>query len=357
VSGSGERFDFEEGTLAAAVTRASDRAWNASAALDLSALKLQAGDSLVYHAVARDARAGDVGLASSDTFVVEIAGPGQVALEGFEMPPDGDRYALSQQMIVLKIQRLLARQRSLTVDAWREEAASIAAEQRAVRANFVFLMGGHVEDEEEEAEQSHEIQEGRLQTHARAEVSAAITHMTRAEQALAAIEVAAALPPARAAVEALQRAFGRNRYFLRTIPVRNRIDPARRLSGELAEARDWNRDVRQAAPDGEGQAARALLGRLLDLGPRFAAGGQRVPAATATALAEEALAIAPSDPEWQQIAQRLQRLSERPSTAYADADFRSTVKAVAARIQRRIPTAPLDVLAGPLRSAWTEVRR
>ena len=35
-----------------------------------------------------------------------------------------------------------------------EQTGAIAAEQRAVRGNFVFLMGGHVEDEEEEAEQS-----------------------------------------------------------------------------------------------------------------------------------------------------------------------------------------------------------
>ena len=59
-----------------------------------------------------------------------------------------------------------------------EQTSAIAAEQRAVRANFVFLMGGHVEDEEEEAEQSHEIQEGRLENTARREISRAVSHMT-----------------------------------------------------------------------------------------------------------------------------------------------------------------------------------
>ena len=43
------------------------------------------------------------GSPSSDTFFIEIAGPGQVALAGFELPPDRERYALSQQMIVLKL--------------------------------------------------------------------------------------------------------------------------------------------------------------------------------------------------------------------------------------------------------------
>ena len=53
-----------------------------------------------------------------------------------------------------------------------------------MRSNFVFLMGGHVEDEEEEAEQSHEIQEGRLENSARRDISRAVAHMTSTEQAL-----------------------------------------------------------------------------------------------------------------------------------------------------------------------------
>ena len=87
-------------------------------------------------------------------------------------------------MIVLKIQRLRARERTLGRAALEEATASIAAEQRAVRANFIFLMGGHVEDEEEEAERSSEIAEGRLQSSARKEINAAIDYMSRAEQAL-----------------------------------------------------------------------------------------------------------------------------------------------------------------------------
>ena len=46
--------------------------------------------------------------------VVEIAGAGQVAVDGLEMPTNQQRYALSQQMIVLDIQRLRARERRLS---------------------------------------------------------------------------------------------------------------------------------------------------------------------------------------------------------------------------------------------------
>ena len=51
-----------------------------------------------------------------------------------------------------------------------EQAGLIAAEQRSVRANFIFLLGGDVEDEEEEAAQSTEISEGRLTNTARREI-------------------------------------------------------------------------------------------------------------------------------------------------------------------------------------------
>ncbi len=91
-------------------------------------------------------------------------------------------------MIVLKLQRLRAREPSLARAAVEEELGALAAEQRAVRANFIFLTGGHVEDEEEEAEHSHEIQEGRLENTARKEIATAIQFMSRAEQAMIAIQ-------------------------------------------------------------------------------------------------------------------------------------------------------------------------
>src|SRR3954466_13060005 len=249
VSGTGEQFSFTEGTLPATVTRQSDRSWTMKAALSLAQLKLEPGDSLIYRAVAVDGRPGGDGLASSDTFFVELAGPGDVPLEGVEMPPDKERYALSQAMIVVKIQRLLAKERAMPRHDVEEQAANIAAEQRAVRANFIFLLGGEVEDEQVEAETSHEIQEGRLANQARREIVNATVLMGRGERELAAGAANQALPPAQDAVKALQRAFGHSRYLLRALPSRVRIDPARRLSGDLASASDRTRGLAPAAAD------------------------------------------------------------------------------------------------------------
>jgi hypothetical protein len=181
------------------------------------------------------------------------------------MPPDKERYALSQAMIVLKIERLMAREKSLTRDALVEAAGNIAAEQRAVRANFIFLLGGEIEDEQVEAEASHEISEGRLLNQARLEIVRATNLMSSVEKALSALSTAQALPPAREAVKALQRAFGHSRYLLRALPSRARIDPARRLSGDLTTAQDWTRLLAPAAPDPLTNTARAALLDLVDI--------------------------------------------------------------------------------------------
>jgi len=349
VSGTGEQFEFVEGTVPVRVERRSGRVWRADGGLALASLKLGPGDSLVYRAVARDQRPGDAGLAASDTYFVEIAGPGQVALEGVEMPPALERYAMSQQMIVMKLERLRAREAGMPGAAVVEETASISAEQRTVRANFVFLLGGHVDDEEVEAEQSHEIQEGRLENTARKDINSAISQMTRVEQGLSAVNTSAALPPARAAVESLQRAFGRSRYLLRSLAARSRLDPARRLTGDLSDAADWRRIV-PAAEARHGEAARQMLDRLLRLAEGMASGRPSDPA-DLHGLAEAALAIDPGSPLWREVARKL-----------PDANRLSAVQEVIAlmspeTLRGALPRTPLSQPESPIRRALDAERR
>lgn len=359
VSGSGEQFDFEEGTLPLRVSRDTARDWKGAAELSIAALRLEPGDALVYRAVARDRRPGDVGFASSDTFFVEIRGPGQVPLEGVEMPPDEERYALSQQMVVLKIERLRARERTITRAALEEETALIAAEQRAVRANFIFLMGGHVEDEFEEAEASHEIQEGRLENNARKDISAAIHHMTGAEQGLTAVSTGAALPPARAAVQALQRAFGRNRYILRSLAVRSRIDPSRRMTGDRTGAADWRRALLPPAPDPAAATARELLAQIMELVDLVAAGAT-VPQARWTELAERALAAGSGASEWQAVASAIVQTRDALAAGGGSKDVPEALKtALAPAIEKaqrgaRLPSTAATAPTPSLMRAWAE---
>ena len=315
VSGTGEQFSFTEGTLPATIARASDQQWKLQATLSLAGLKLEPGDALIYRAVAADKRPGGAGIASSDTYFVEVAGPGDVPLEGVEMPPDRERYALSQAMIVLKIERLMAREKSMARDALAEAAGNIGAEQRAVRANFIFLLGGEIEDEEVEAEHSSEIAEGRLANQARREISTAIALMGRVEKALGAISTKEALPPARDAVKALQRAFGHSRYLLRALPSRARIDPARRLSGDTTSAVDWSRILAPPAPDPAAEAARSALLDLAAVARSLEAGSGK-PETTLDRIAERLLAA--PNPELQAAARDI--LAARTSLSSGRAD-------------------------------------
>ena len=351
VSGAGEQFEFVEGELPVHMERASAREWRGSAVIGLANLHLGPGDSIVYHAVARDAR-GATGLGASDTFFIEIAGPGQVALDAVGMPPEEDRYALSQQMIVLKIERLRSRERDSSRQQTVDEAAMIAAEQRSVRANFVFRLGGHVEDEEVEAEQSSEIAEGRLINSARRDINAAVGDMTRAEQGLVAVELSAAHAAARAAVKSLQRAFGRNRYFLRTPPARSRIDPSRRLTGQMDAITGWNRRPTDPPAD-EGSAARGLLTDLLDLSNAIAARSVVTPLAVER-LAERALSLDAASPTWQGVSRRL---LEVRATLKRPAEAQAMLHELAAIVRREsdrglLPRTALSTPASPLFRAW-----
>jgi hypothetical protein len=329
VSGTGEQFTFTEGTLPASVQRGSDRSWRLDARLALSALTLEPGDALIYRAVAEDRRPGGAGIASSDTFFVEIAGPGDVPLEGVEMPPDKERYAMSQAMIVLKLERLHAREKTLNAAARAEEAANIAGEQRAVRANFIFLLGGEVEDEEVEAEHAHEISEGRFANQARKDIVSATVLMGQVEKALAAISIGQALPPARAAVQALQRAFGNSRYLLRALPSRVRIDPARRLSGDTTSAANWDRALTPPSADPTTESARAALADLI---------------AVSSALGSDARS------ERATLIRTLQELGERVLTAAARApELHPSAK--------EIDTARTALAAGQTATARDALRR
>jgi hypothetical protein len=352
ISGAGEQFQFSEGRIPIRVERATARDWRANAGIALASLQLEAGDSIVYRAVATDRRPGATGLGTSDTFFIEIAGPGHVPLDAVGMPPNEDRYALSQQMIVLKIERLRARERALTGERTLEEAALIAAEQRSVRANFIFLLGGHIEDEEVEAEQSSEIAEGRLLNPARRDINSAIRGMTRAEQGLAAVDTAAALAAARSAVSSLQRAFGRSRYFLRTLPARGRVDPSRRLTGKLDAVSGWNRNPAEHGAR-EGDRARELLAAILDLST--AARARSVPDPEAVArLAERALSVDPSSTTWQEVSRRLLRARARLNDPVDAQSMLDEISTIVRREADRglLPRTSLSAPASPLLRAW-----
>lgn len=296
VAGSGETFSFKEGTLPIRVARPAPDRWSGSGELSLASLGLQTGDTLVYRAVARDAKPG-AEPSASEAYLVEIGSVSGISSEGFALPVEKDRHAISQQMIIVKTERLLASQRQLQPGALREQSRLLGVEQRMVRAEFVFMTGGEVEDEEEEAAHSHDLVEGRFENEGTRELLTAVREMSRAEAALNESTLSEALVFERAALQALQRAFDRRRYFLKTVPERARIDASRRLTGERADATGASHPRREPLDSGELGALREISQALAEVAERDRGG-----------LAETAArlgALAPMDPSVQAMALRL----------------------------------------------------
>lgn len=327
VSGVGESFTFTEGDVPLTITRTSSRQWTASGQLPLGAMGLEVGDMVVYRAVAADARPGATPV-ESDAFIVEIVSASEAMAEGFAIDDTKDKYAISQQMVILKTERLIARTAARPApsrDAVLDEAMTIAAEQRSVRAELVFMMGGHFEDEFVEAAHEHEIAEGRLDNSGRADLGRAIREMSRASAELTEGNLMPALEAEKAALEAMQRALSRRRFILRTLTQRESIDDSRRLTGALADAVAWKRAVADAQASPELVALREALAVVSAAGR-----SQPVDADTASRLAAAAGALLKASP--------------------SNRDVVDVASALTAAAEGRQPLAPVaERIAGVLR--------
>jgi len=293
LAGGGETFTFTEGTVPLTRTAASPRAWTADVRWAVGALALERGESLVYRAAVRDHRPdGDWVL--SDSYVIDIGTSLEASGAGADLPEEDRRYAISQQMVIVKTERLRAQERVLAERERLEQAQLLAAEQRRVRSEVVFLSGGDIADEVEEAAHSHELQEGRLEKVGRFEMVRAMAEMSRAEAALTAGDLRAALNFERAALGALQRAFDRRRYFLRTSTERTRIDPSRRLSGDRRGAFGDTRPA-VATPGGDRERLDALGRAIVEV--------QTSATPTSVRMAH-LVALAPEDAQWRALVAR-----------------------------------------------------
>jgi len=346
MSGAGESFDFSEGRVPLQVERPGAGDWRARARLSLASIGLEDGDALVYRAVVRDTNpAGD--WVSSDAFTIDVGRRLEFAGAGAAVPDEDRRYGISQQMVIVRTERLQAERATHTAETWVEQTRLLAMEQRMVRSEVLFLSGGEVQDEVAEAEHSHELQEGRLENAGRAEMLRAINEMSRAEARLNAGDTTGALVFERAALRALQRAFDRRRYFLRTLPERSRIDTTRRLTGDRREARSSSRAARPRAGD-RLAAERALMADLAVI----ADDGRVAPPVVVARLAS----MEASTGEWRALAELL--ASARSPEARQEA-ARAAMNAVASRARARLapPAAGLLGTDSDLEGWWADETR
>ena len=350
VTGSEEQFEFTEGEVPLRVARESDRRWTATVTWPLQSLTLAPGNMVVYRAVATDGRPGAPAV-ESDAFIVQIVTPDRAALEGFLLDDDPNRYAISQQMVILKTERLLARRGTLSAETFADEALTIAAEQRRVRAEFIFMMGGEmadlnvtadVLDETEEAERESELAEGRLQNQGRLDLIRATRQMSRAASLLAQPDATEALVAERAALVALQRAFARGRYLLRTLSTQQQLDLSRRLGGRFTNLAADTRPTAAPIEDARTVALRRILADVSALAG--AAALTRPEAARASDLAEGLLRLDAPSEAIRPIAAALAEAAnaiERGDTATARPGLERSALALSAVIRDAVLDAPI----------------
>lgn len=351
VSGSGERFSFAERDVPVTITRRDANHWTASVSWRLASLGLEPGDMVVYRAVATDHRPGAPPV-ESDAWIVEVTAPGSLAASGFEIDPEQNRYALSQQMVILKTERLLAGKGRLSAEAFADSAAQIAMEQRRVRAEFVFMMGGEVDDgqgeevsqtdlnEVKEAEGEDELAAGRLLNAGRLALVRGIRHMSLAATMLGTDAVPAALAEEKKALAEIEKAFSHSRIILRALTQRESLDMTRRLSGQLTDAASTTDAPTPLRSNAKAEALRRLLAQVTQL----TASPARASVAT---LAERALRIDPSDKGLQAIAAGLTKAAD---------GFGSGRASDGARALDQAATALASMVAGDAPRATPEVR-
>jgi hypothetical protein len=344
-SGGGESLTFTEGEVPLVISRLDGRRWSARAEWVLDSLNLTDGDVLVYRAIARD-RNPKGSPVQSEQYLIEVGRLSGAVGSGFAVPAEEKKYAISQQMVIYKTEQLIAARAKHQTD-WIEQNQLLGIEQRMVRAEVVFLGGGEVQDEVEEAAHSHEVAEGRLENTGRAEMLRAINFMSRAETELNAGRAPEALVLEREALKSLERAFDRRRYFLRTLPDRSRIDTTRRLTGNLTEARSWLRDGSRVEPDPALVRDRSLM--------RDLAAAANGTAGADAALAAQVATLDPGDTALQQAAVALARATDASSRRDA---LWTAMQAVSAHANKHLGGASdvrltVDPLAGRLADEMT----
>ena len=117
ISGSGEAFDFDEGQVPVVIERSSARQWRGRARLSLQSIALEDSDAIVYRALVRDT-SPDADWVSSDAYTIDVGKRLEFAGAGFAVPDEDRRYALSQQMVIIKTERLQATRAQLSTDQW-----------------------------------------------------------------------------------------------------------------------------------------------------------------------------------------------------------------------------------------------
>ena len=276
-SGSGESFTFRTAMLGRTAAR-NARALSFATTLRLDSLKLGPGDVVHLRAVARDANpsaSAESGSSVTRTLRVPRAGENDSLSITPAPPPEVGQSEVSQRMLIILTERLVARQRRLSTEDVQRESGTIARDQARLRKRvgeiiFSRLTGEEHEEEEIDAVMADTVSPAEALLRAASEATnievehthgdqgpvvgvnrpllEAFNAMWEAERHLGVGAPRTALPHMRAALDAIQRARAAERLYLRGMAPRVVIDEERiRLSGKRDEMAPVARSPRASA--------------------------------------------------------------------------------------------------------------
>ena len=293
-SGSGELFESRTSVIGR-TPLGSERAGRLTVGLRLDSLELKPGDVVHLRAVARDNNPrGEPGTSETRTFrVPRPADNDSVAIEAMP-PPEVNQSELSQRMLIILTERLVARIRGISAEALGSESSRIAREQARLRKRvgeiiFTRLTGAEHVEEEVDAAMSDTLSPGEALLKAASDATnltegheheeggggavvgvnrnllEAFNAMWAAERQLGVREPRQALPHMRAALDAIQRARAAERLYLRGRAPRIVLDVARlRLTGKTDGIDPGARSPRASALNAL-LARRARFGSAIDM--------------------------------------------------------------------------------------------
>ena len=243
-TGSGEIFNSR--TINTPIVRfGGSRTGTITSTLDLATLKLNQGDIISIRAIAEDVNTlSGPGLATSDTRTFRIARADEydsVAVDA-AAPPPVDSSALSQRLLIMMTEKLVKEDKKISRAEKVRRSGEIGDMENRIKNRVHEILyeieGGAGEASADAAPNPTgdlAAEEGSDEIHAvqNPDLFQAYQALWDAVRNLQIAEPAAALPPMRVALKALDRARLANRLYLRGIPPKVIVDIARvRMAGK-----------------------------------------------------------------------------------------------------------------------------
>jgi len=233
--------------------------------LDLPALGLKPGDELYFYCRTRDNHGQET---KTETYIISLTDTAQLmGLEGMTMPTDvKPEFFRSERQIIIETEQLLRQQDTLAASVFKEKSNGLGIDQKLLRLRYGKFLGEEMEEGEVLADTASlgafgdatKILDVYTDKHDNAEdatyfepavkqqLKATLNEMWGAELRLRTFRPREALPYCYKALRLLKDLQQQSRAYVAKTGVRvTPLNPAKRLTGELAAISPGGQEVRR----------------------------------------------------------------------------------------------------------------